>query len=135
MYPCVKMKMRRVAAIVLVTASTVLAGCSDIYYDRRETVSSGAADAVASNSAVQTVDPWPPNVANQNIAMNGDRAVLAARSLSRKPGSLVERFQHEFGWLCAANATAAAGDELVDKWIVRDTGQVTRAVEEPQQQN
>jgi len=71
------MKMRRVAALVLVSASTVLAGCSDIYYDRRETVSKGAADAVASNSAVQTVDPWPPNVANQNIAMNGDRAELA----------------------------------------------------------
>ncbi|MGZ5835553.1 MAG: hypothetical protein ACXWJ6_13875 [Xanthobacteraceae bacterium] len=78
MYPCVKAKMRRIAALVLVSASTALAGCSDIYYDRRETVSSGAADAVASNMAVQTIDPWPPNVANQNIAMNGDRAVLAA---------------------------------------------------------
>lgn len=77
MYPCARLKIPRVATLALVTASAILAGCSDIYYDRRETVSSGAADAVASNLAVQTIDPWPPYVANQNIAMNGDRAELA----------------------------------------------------------
>ena len=60
-----------------VIAATTLAGCSDIYFDRRETVASGAGDAVASNIAVQTVDPWPPNVGNTRISMNGDRAVLA----------------------------------------------------------
>ena len=68
----------RVATLGVI-AATSLAGCSDIYYVRRETVASGAGDAVASNIAVQTVDPWPPNVGNTRISMNGDRAVLAAQ--------------------------------------------------------
>ena len=62
-----------------IVAAFTLAGCSDIYYDRRETVFSGAGDAVASNIAVQTIDPWPPNVGNTRMTMNGDRAVLAAQ--------------------------------------------------------
>ena len=77
MYHCAKVKFTRVATLGLMIAGTALAGCSDIYSDRRETVAAGAADAVASNMAVQTVDPWPRNVANQNIAMNGSRAELA----------------------------------------------------------
>lgn len=77
MYPCVKMKMLRAAALGVLAAGGLLAGCSDIYFDRRETVSSGSGDAVASNIAVQTIDPWPRNVANTNIPMNGQRAELA----------------------------------------------------------
>jgi hypothetical protein len=68
----------RIAALGVIAAST-LAGCSDIYFVRRETVASGAGDAVASNIAVQMVDPWPPYVGDTRIAMNGDRAVLAAQ--------------------------------------------------------
>jgi hypothetical protein len=67
----------RVATLSVVVAGAALAGCSDIYFDRRETVAIGAADAVASNAAVQTIDPWPPYVSNQNISMNGERAELA----------------------------------------------------------
>jgi hypothetical protein len=76
---CAKAKSIRIAALGVVAAASVLAGCSDIYYDRRETIASGAGDAVASNIAVQTVDPWPRNVGNTQISMNGDRAVLAAQ--------------------------------------------------------
>jgi hypothetical protein len=68
----------RIATLGVIAAST-LAGCSDIYFTRRETVASGAGDAVASNIAVQTIDPWPPNVGNTRISMNGDRAVIAAQ--------------------------------------------------------
>jgi hypothetical protein len=59
------------ALVVLVPV--VLGGCSDIYYDRRETVALGAGDAIASNRVAQMVDPWPRNVANKNIAFSGDR--------------------------------------------------------------
>lgn len=62
------------AALVL---GTMLAGCSDIYFDRRETVLFGADNAVASNIAVQTVDPWPPASANRNIPGNGPRVAAA----------------------------------------------------------
>ena len=98
MYPCAKLKLARVTLFMLVTASAALAGCSDIYYDRRETVSSGAADAVASNLAVQTVDPWPPYVANQNIAMNGDRAAIA-----------IDRYRHNRVLLPVGSGTSSAG--------------------------
>jgi hypothetical protein len=57
----------------------MLAGCSDIYYDRRETVLFGADNAVASNIAVQTVDPWPPASANRNIPGNGQRVEAAVQ--------------------------------------------------------
>ncbi len=72
-----KMSVR--AAALGVIAASALGGCSDIYFDRRETVASGAGDAVASNIAVQTIDPWPPYVGDTRIAMNGDRAVIAAQ--------------------------------------------------------
>jgi hypothetical protein len=61
------------------TLATVLAlsalagGCSSIYWDRRETVSLGANDAVEGNKVVHMVDPWPRSSANRNIAFNGER--------------------------------------------------------------
>jgi hypothetical protein len=62
---------RSVALVLL--ATTALAGCSDIYYDRRETVSFGADDAVVSNRVIHMVDPWPRYVGDRNIAFNGER--------------------------------------------------------------
>ena len=59
------------ALVVLVPVA--LGGCSDIYYDRRETVALGADDHIASNRVAQMVDPWPRYVANKNIAFSGDR--------------------------------------------------------------
>jgi hypothetical protein len=68
---------RSVAAIVSLGA--ILAGCSDIYYDRRETILFGADDAVASNMAVQTIDPWPPGSANRRAPANGERVAAAIK--------------------------------------------------------
>lgn len=61
--------MLRIGAGVMLAA--MLAGCSDIYYDRRDTVSFGADDAVATALAAQTIDPWPRESANRHIAANG----------------------------------------------------------------
>jgi len=66
---------RAVAAAVLL--GSFLAGCSDIYYDRRETVSFAANDATASAQATQAIDPWPPASANRNIDSNGARVAGA----------------------------------------------------------
>ena len=63
---------KRTAAAALV-AGTVLGGCSDIYYDRRETISFHGGDAPAANKAAQMIDPWPAAAANRNIAFNGER--------------------------------------------------------------
>jgi hypothetical protein len=52
--------------------ATGLAGCSDIYFDRREHIVPYAGDAMAVNRVTQMVDPWPPSSANRNIAFNGE---------------------------------------------------------------
>jgi hypothetical protein len=62
---------RGVAAAVMLGA--LLAGCSDVYFDRRETIALGAGDAVAANQVEQMVDPWPPNSNNKNLTFNGER--------------------------------------------------------------
>jgi hypothetical protein len=69
--PETKRASRAIAAAVAFGA--LLAGCSDMYYDRRETVSLGANDAVASNMVEQMVDPWPRYSNNNNLAFNGER--------------------------------------------------------------
>lgn len=65
------------ALIASLGLGALLAGCSDIYYDRRDTILFGADDAVASNNAVQTVDPWPKESANRNVPANGQRIAAA----------------------------------------------------------
>jgi hypothetical protein len=55
-----------------------LAGCSDIYYDRRETIALHAGDAMATNRVTHTIDPWSRASANRNIAFNGEKMQTAA---------------------------------------------------------
>jgi hypothetical protein len=64
---------RIIAAAGLIGA--LLAGCSDpgLYLDRRDAIALGAGDAVAANTAMQTIDPWPPQSANTHIASNGQK--------------------------------------------------------------
>jgi hypothetical protein len=61
------------AMALIVLAGTMLAGCSDIYFDRRETVALGADDHVASNRVAQMIDPWPRDVGTRDIAFNGEK--------------------------------------------------------------
>jgi hypothetical protein len=58
--------------------ATLVSACSDIYYDRRETVAFGAADAVATNRIVQTIDPWPSVAYERRLTGSGVVAAIAA---------------------------------------------------------
>ncbi len=58
---------------VAVTLGTTLTGCSDLYYDRRDTIALSGGNAVAANEIAQMVDPWPPHSGNTNIATNGQK--------------------------------------------------------------
>jgi hypothetical protein len=60
-----------------VTLCATLAGCSDIYYDRRESIALSAGDAVATDKVTQMVDPWPAESSNRNIAFNGEKMQTA----------------------------------------------------------
>jgi hypothetical protein len=65
-------------AILALAAATALSGCTDMYLDRRDTVSFAAGDAVAANKVVHMVDPWPPRAGDRNIAFDGERMAAAA---------------------------------------------------------
>ena len=53
--------------------SLALAACSDIYYDRRDSIHLSVGEANASNVAVQTIDPWPRHAAERTILANGEK--------------------------------------------------------------
>lgn len=63
-------------ALIVISISglgTMLGGCSDIYFDRRETVSLSADDHIATDRVAQMIDPWPPYVGKRDIAFDGQK--------------------------------------------------------------
>ena len=69
---CCRSNTKAFALAGLVACAIGLSGCSDIYFDRRESIAPWSGDAVAQNKVVQMVDPWPPYANNRNIAFNGE---------------------------------------------------------------
>jgi hypothetical protein len=57
----------------MMAVCTVLAGCSDIYLDRRESIELSAGDAMRTNQVTLMVDPWPPYSGDRDIAFNGEK--------------------------------------------------------------
>jgi hypothetical protein len=64
-----------VAAVLL---GAMLGGCSDLYWDRRDTIAFHAGDAPAANVAIHTIDPWPPAAAKRRLTANGELMQHAA---------------------------------------------------------
>lgn len=62
---------RRIVALVALTIP--LGACSDIYFDRRDTISLASGEAQSANRVAQMVDPWSPASANRSIAFNGEK--------------------------------------------------------------
>lgn len=76
--PPVRSMARPIAAgLAALVLGTTLAGCSDLYFDRRDAVTLGAGDAIAANEAEQTIDPWPAHSGNTNLAADGQRMQAA----------------------------------------------------------
>ena len=65
-------------ALLALAATLLLGACTDMYLDRRETVSFGAGDAVAANKVTHMVDPWPARAGDRNITHDGERMADAA---------------------------------------------------------
>jgi len=58
--------------------AALLGGCADSYYDRRDSVTFRAGDAVESNKVAHIIDPWPKAAANRDIPSDGMRMQRAA---------------------------------------------------------
>jgi hypothetical protein len=61
------------ALFAALLCGSLLAACSEIYYDRRDTVSFRAGDAVAANKVVHAVDVWPEAAGYRDIESNGQK--------------------------------------------------------------
>jgi hypothetical protein len=103
---------RTTTALIMVLVSglgTMLAGCSDIYFDRRETLALGADDHIASDQVVQMIDPWPPHVGNRNIAFNGEKMQTAVeRYRTNRVIPPIDTSSSSAGYAQAQAAAAAA---------------------------
>jgi hypothetical protein len=63
-----------VAAILAVS----LAACSELYYERRDTLSLVSGESMAANRVTHMIDPWPRASGKRNIAYNGEKAAAAS---------------------------------------------------------
>ncbi|MBN9673745.1 hypothetical protein [Roseibium aggregatum] len=64
------MSTRRTKWIFLVLPAVLLAGCAD-YMSHRDTVSFGAGDAMQTNIAIHTVNPFPPQAYETDLDRDG----------------------------------------------------------------
>lgn len=69
--------MKQLRALVPLAACLALAACDNQYFERKDTLTLGVGDAVASNNAVQVQDPWPRRSQNDRIPMDGGKAEAA----------------------------------------------------------
>ena len=79
-----KTRTGRKSLAALVALGRRIGGCSDIYYDRRETVALGADDHIAANRVVQMVDTWP----------RATSATRTSRSTASAATVAVERYRN-----------------------------------------
>ena len=76
------------AARALATAvgfGVLLAGCTDLYFARRDTIALAGGDAVAANALTQTVDPWPPQ-SGRLASFNGEKMQSAIAGAGGRGG-------------------------------------------------
>src|SRR4051812_49923634 len=100
-------KLRGITVAAL-AATVMLSGCTDMYLDRRETVSFEAGNASAANKAIQTIDPWPVYAAHQDVSYNRGRAAAAAERYPTHTGAPPTRIGTSPGKYDQAPAQPAA---------------------------
>jgi hypothetical protein len=60
------------------TLALTLAACSELYSERRDTLSLVSGESVAANRVAHMIDPWPRLSGKRNIAYNGEKAAAAS---------------------------------------------------------
>jgi len=100
----VKAGIKILSLVGLAFASVGLGGCrddylgvrdelrDDVYLARRDSITLSAGNAVATNRAIQTIDPWPWYVRDKRIHTNGERMYIAVdcyeKNQSKEPAGL-----------------------------------------------
>jgi hypothetical protein len=97
--------------ILLPMIGLTLSGCTQYwnqYAERKDSITFGAGDAIASNSAVQIPTPWPRHSNDPNIAFDGERinrAVARYREGEKQPVATQVPYGSTFG---SSNASSQA---------------------------
>ena len=73
---CFQSATRTIVAAALLGA--MLGGCSEYYFDRRDTVTLYSGDSMATNRVTHVIDPWSVASGQRNIAYNGEKAATAS---------------------------------------------------------
>ena len=73
---CFRFATRTIA--VAAVLGVMLGGCSEYYFDRRDTITLQSGEAQATNRVTMMVDPWPAASGQRNIAYNGEKAATAS---------------------------------------------------------
>lgn len=68
---------------LLFASSILLSGCQNHELVRSETIALSAGDAIAANSVMQMVDPWPPRVKQTSLATPADLNSISRSSRTR----------------------------------------------------
>ena len=68
----------RLLACAIVSAASLAAGCTTDDTQRLDGMSFGAGNAIAANTAMQMVDPWPDGVQDTDLEVPAERASAAA---------------------------------------------------------
>ena len=72
-------KQRATATVSLLALALALGGCNQFsHLGHSDRISPAAGDAVHAATVMQTVDPWPDNVMDTDIPMDGELAVKRA---------------------------------------------------------
>jgi hypothetical protein len=69
----------------LLTAILVLAGCAKQDFYRTDGLTLGAGDAIARNTALQVIDPWPAGVEDTRLLFPADQGRPADPSAPSTP--------------------------------------------------
>ncbi len=77
------------ATIAFVLCTSVLAGCTSTDDRRVEGLTLDAGDAIAHNTALQVIDPWPVGVQNTNLVVPAERPVPAQTTTGSAGTSIV----------------------------------------------
>ena len=77
---------RAIILAALAAACGALGGCSETY-QRIEGVTPGAGDALAANTVMQMVDPWPYGAQNTDLNVPADRSSQDAKAVAESSDS------------------------------------------------
>jgi hypothetical protein len=72
---------RAIILIALAAGCCAVAGCSETY-QRLDGVTPGAGDAIAANTVMQMVDPWPYGAQETDLSVPADRSSQDEKALA-----------------------------------------------------